>query len=452
MSKQLTLEGFPVKVATTFRTIHYLGSKLRILEEIKKIVDEIDANKENGICDLFAGSGVVSKYFALERKVISVDIQYYSTVILNALLNPNDYDKIPVFFKNIDIENEYSAYEKVFKPLIDFENELINGDLSSNLELVCNFLENASLYVAINESIDECSPILKQTFQSVITNINEAKNLSFIATKYFGGIYFSYKQSIYFDILLNHIKKNNKDTYYTLLAALLSTASDLVNTVGKQFAQPIRPRDKNGKPKNGIIKQLRKDRNLDVVSYFEEWLLKYTNVHKFDFENKILQLDYKEALNNLDDDVKIIYADPPYTREHYSRFYHGLETLALMDNPKISTTTIGKETKLSRGLYREERTQSDFSIISKAPKAFEDLFRMAAEKQKILLVSYSPYDKTKKAHPRVVELDFLENLAKKYFKSVEIRSLGKFAHSKLNKTELHLQAEKAAEVLIICKN
>ena len=157
-------------------------------------------------------------------------------------------------------------------------------------------------------------------------------------------------------------------------------------------------------------------------------------------------------LKNLDDDVQVIYADPPYTRDHYSRFYHGLETLSLRDFPTISKTKIGGEERLSRGLYREEREQSDFCIRSKAPKAFEELFKLVAHKDRTLVLSYSPYDKSKGAHPRVVEIEMLEEMAKLYFDDVEIRSIGKFSHSKLNRTDLHLDAENAAEVLIICGN
>ena len=71
----------------TFRTIHYLGSKLRSLEFIKKTIDELDPSK-NGVCDLFSGSGVVSHYLGQDRHIISSDIQNYSTVICKALLNP----------------------------------------------------------------------------------------------------------------------------------------------------------------------------------------------------------------------------------------------------------------------------------------------------------------------------------------------------------------------------
>ena len=71
---------------------------------------------------------------------------------------------------------------------------------------------------------------------------------------------------------------------------------------------------------------------------------------------------------------------------------------------------------------------------------------------KILVLSYSPYDQNKKSHPRVVTLEFLKELAKKYFKFVEIKSIGKFTHNKLNKTSLHLNVLDEAELLIVCKN
>ena len=42
-----------------FRPIHYLGSKLRMVDEIVEAVDKVDPSKAR-VCDLFAGSGTVS--------------------------------------------------------------------------------------------------------------------------------------------------------------------------------------------------------------------------------------------------------------------------------------------------------------------------------------------------------------------------------------------------------
>ncbi len=436
----------------SFRTIHYLGSKLRVLEFIKQVVNELDYEK-NGICDLFSGTGSVSQYFSSERKVVSVDVQNYSNIICSALLIPSSDVFTRSFTKDLNTSKFIAEYLKVFEPLITLEDSVVNGKLSLNLESVCNFLENASLYAYLSiEENGNLIPELKSAFEETETNLKDYKNNSFIATKYFGGVYFSFKQSVILDAILSEIEKTDPKYHNILLASILSTASDIVNTVGKQFAQPIRPRNKNGQPKKGIIKQLRKDRNIDVLDLYNQWLNKYLNNQTTDYNHQILKVDYKEALKNLSDDVRVVYADPPYTRDHYSRFYHGLETISLRDFPKISKTKIGGKEKLSRGLYREEREQSDFCIRSKAPKAFEELFKLVAEKDRILILSYSPYDKSKGAHPRCVEIELLEEMANVYFDIVEIRSIGKFSHSKLNRTDLHLDADDSAEVLIICRN
>lgn len=436
----------------SFRTIHYLGSKLRVLEFIKQVVDELDYEK-NGICDLFSGTGSVSQYFSSERKVVSVDIQNYSNIICSALLIPSSDEFTRSFTKVLKSSKFIAEYIKVFEPLITLEDSVVNGKLSLNLESVCNFLENASLYAYLsNEENGNLIPELKSAFEKTETNLKNYKSNSFIATKYFGGVYFSFKQSVILDAILTEIEKKDPKYHNILLASILSTASDIVNTVGKQFAQPIRPRNKNGEPKKGIIKQLRKDRNIDVLDLYNQWLNKYLNNQTTDYNHQILKVDYREALKNLSDDVRVVYADPPYTRDHYSRFYHGLETISLRDYPVISKTKIGGNEKLSRGLYRVEREQSDFCIRSKAPKAFEELFKLVAEKDRILILSYSPYDKSKGAHPRCVEIELLEEMANVYFDIVEIRSIGKFSHSKLNRTDLHLDADDSAEVLIICRN
>lgn len=448
-----TLDNSKVlKKPNSFRTIHYLGSKLRVLEFIKHVIDELDPEK-NAICDLFSGTGSVSQHFASERKVVSVDIQNYSSVICSALLNPISDEFTRSFTKSLQSSKYFNEYLNIFQPAISLEDSLVNGELSLNLETLCNFLENSSLYAYLSdERNDNLFPELIEAFEKIEINLKNHIPNSFIATKYFGGVYFSFKQSVMIDAIISEIEITNPKYHRFLLAALLSTASDIVNTVGKQFAQPIRPRNKNGQPKKGILKQLRKDRNIDVLFLYNQWLNKYLSNRHTGFNHQIIQDDYREALKNLGEDIRVIYADPPYTRDHYSRFYHGLETLSLRDFPKISKTKIGGKEKLSRGLYREEREQSDFCIRSKAPKAFNELFKIVAEKDRILILSYSPYDKSKGAHPRCVEIELLEEMAKTYFDDVEIRSVGRFSHSKLNRTDLHLEADDSAEVLIICRN
>ena len=59
------------------RTIHYLGSKLRLLDPIRQAVSSV-APIGQPVCDLFAGSGIVSLSLASQWDITSVDIQEYS--------------------------------------------------------------------------------------------------------------------------------------------------------------------------------------------------------------------------------------------------------------------------------------------------------------------------------------------------------------------------------------
>ena len=176
----------------------------------------------------------------------------------------------------------------------------------------------------------------------------------------------------------------------------------------------------------------------------------YASLPLGEYSNRIIQGDYKDCLRMLTDNVKTVYADPPYTRDHYSRFYHVLETIARGDAPAIATVKIHGETRFSNGLYRRDRHQSPFCIRSKAPSAFNDMFLAVSSTGRNLLLSYSPYDATKKTHPRVVTMKQLMSWAKRYFKNVEVVSAGRFSHNKLNSSGHLLESSNEAEVLLIC--
>lgn len=432
-----------------FRTLNYLGSKLRLLDFIEDKVLDVTPQGA-GICDLFAGSGCVSRKLSRLHPVVSCDIQGYSKVIGNALLNKFDVtDKIiEDLFKSLD--NEYAnKLREVFAPLIELEQDAIKN---KNLEVLTCILEHGSLEVFNLEHPLSC---LSEQLEVVCKNLKKAglNDLRSLISRYYGGVYFSYKQAVEIDIILENIHRLvSEDNRNLFLAPLLSTASDVVDTVGKHFAQPIKARDSKGNIKMTVYNKAVKDKTIDIVALYREWLLKYKNLSKNNFQHITMQGDYEQCLNALPDNVKTVYADPPYTRDHYSRYYHVLETLTLRDTPKISTVTIHGSTHVSNGIYREDRHQSPFCIKSKAPEAFRKMFEITASTGRNLLLSYSPYDETKKTHPRVVTMQQLEALAEEYFDNVETVSAGSFKHNKLNSTEHFLEASDEAELLIVCTN
>lgn len=431
----------------SFRTLNYLGSKLRLLDFIERNILNITKEGE-GVCDLFAGSSCVSYKLSNKFCVTSCDIQNYSKVISNALLNNIHVtnQETEDFFCRIA---EDCVLYNTFLPLIEIEENAIK---QKNLALLTDILEHGSVEVY---SIEHNASSINRQIQSVWDGLcnNNICNVRSLISRYYGGVYFSYRQAVQIDIILDaihsHVDNDKRDLF---LAALLSTTSDVVDTVGKHFAQPIKARDSKGNIKITVYNKAVKDKTVNVIELYKEWLKRYAELPKSNNKHTTLQGDYMDCLRNLPESVRTIYADPPYTRDHYSRFYHVLETITLRDNPELSTTNIHGESHVSNGIYRKGRHQSPFCIKSQAPDAFKAMFQFVSSTNRNLLLSYSPYDETKKTHPRVVTMQQLIAWAKEYFSSVETISAGTFKHNKLNSTEHFLDASDEAELLIACTN
>lgn len=432
-----------------FKTLNYLGSKYRLLDFISDNINKV-TSVDSGVCDLFAGSGCVSYKLSEKHPVIACDIQNYSKVICNTLLKRNKLSErtTSLFFYFID--NGYgSNLESAFMPLIKIEEDSLNN---KDCIILTDILEHGSVEVF---NIERNDTRISKALEEVSKNLKSAGlyNEKSLISRYYGGVYFSYGQAVQIDILLESISKiENKSEKDLFLAALLSTASDIVDTVGKHFAQPIKARDSKGRIKATVYNKAVKDKTIDVFTLYKNWLLRYIALPKTNYECNTIKGDYMDCLLSLPNEVLTIYADPPYTREHYSRFYHVLETMTLRDEPGISTVTIHGEKRISNGIYRKDRYQSPFCIRSKAPLAFKRMFEVIAKTHRNLLLSYSPYDETKKSQPRVVTMEQLTSWAKDYFKNVDTISAGTFRHSKLNSTEHFLEAEDESELLIVCTN
>jgi len=439
------------KMNSDFRPIHYLGSKLRLLNFIQETIDQLDPTM-GVVCDLFAGSGVVSKHLSLTRPVISNDIQEYSKIISCALLFT--FKKIEL--KNIQI-SESKIYEELFhtfEPLISYEQHALNELEKGNMDKISEIMNYGSLInyeIANTASINQDFKVALDETNKRLKSSNLTNSKKTMVTRYYGGVYFSFFQAVIIDILLEIKDKLPEKSKAIFHAAILSSASDIVNTIGKQFAQPLNPIDNKGKQKLNLANKILKDRRLDVLIIFKKWIGIYNNQQLSKFNNVVTKLNYEDVLNN-QSNIKIVYADPPYTRYHYSRYYHVLESISLRDNPKITTIKKNGSGIISKGVYRNDRHQSPFGLKSESDHSFDTLFRKTSEINASLVLSYSPYDDKSNATPRAQTINSIVKLANKYFKKVEALSFGQFSHSKLNKAKLHIDASDNAEMLIVCKN
>lgn len=439
----------------TIRSIHYLGSKLRMLDAIKAAIDKV-ATKDGAVCDLFAGSGTVSKYLLQYGDVISVDIQKYSQVICEASMSlleqVPDVDDILMEIKSHAVSKEL---EHCFFELIEYEKKCTTAARHGNIAPLYEIIENGSLYILEKGQAGELTKELKTYMEYSLSKISETVLLDLadsMICRYYGGLYFSYEQAVILDCIAHWTFEQNGLLHTKALAALLSTASDIVNTVGKQFAQPLKVRNSKGELKASLLTKITTDRSEDVYALFGKWLNYYFSVGDNKHQYFTICDDYANALDQLKEhNVAVVYADPPYTRYHYSRYYHVLETICLRDNPDVSTTFPNGKGGISRAIYRSERHQSPFCIKSQAEGAFDVLFQKVKGLNVPLVLSYSPFDAAKAVTPRLQTIDQLVEKARQYFSDVDIVSPGEFTHSKLNSSEKNFEANHEAELLIVCR-
>lgn len=102
-----------------------------------------------------------------------------------------------------------------------------------------------------------------------------------------------------------------------------------------------------------------------------------------------------------------MYADPPYTKDQYSRYYHVYETLYLYDFPGSS----------GAGRYRESRFITPFCLASQVAAAFETLFSRVADARLTLILSYPKEGLLAKQGQQ------MSPLIRDYFRTVKERTL-----------------------------
>jgi len=437
--------------ADHFRPIQYLGSKVRLLDVIESAIDEVDPTK-GSVLDLFSGSGVVGARLNRSRAVTAVDVQEYSRVLASALMTPARLMPATVERIAAAAAADFQARSGGgARGLLELEQHAMRAVGEGDPLPLCEILEKGSPAACrLGEGPDP--GLLADAIAAASQEFGEETSALTLVDHY-GGVYFSYVQALQLDCLLTQVRALPQGALRdTALAASIGAASEVVTSVGNHFAQPLRPRDRNNMPKASALGAAVRSRSRDVLAIFADRVASYAAASTAAHQATAIRGDYRSFLATHEGEVAVTYADPPYTREHYSRFYHVLETMVLGDVPDISTVTVAGKTALSRGLYRKDRHQSPFCIRTQAPDAFRDLFSGARRFDAPLVVSYSPYTTGTAARPesRLLRIPEVVELAGEHFGEVTVRTGGSVSHSKFNAGRLNGDIEREAEQLIVC--
>jgi len=122
--------------------MRFIGSKINLLSQIEKVINENVKDDVKSFTDIFSGTGVVGEYFKKNYRIISNDLLYFSYIIQKAKIENNT---IPDFrkLKAAGIED----------PLFYLENESYSID--SGYFITHNFspyLDNERMYFTVKNA------------------------------------------------------------------------------------------------------------------------------------------------------------------------------------------------------------------------------------------------------------------------------------------------------------
>jgi len=325
--------------------IKYMGSKREILEYIDSAIKDLNVDSE-WFCDLFSGTSVVACSLKNDYNIHANDIQEYSSIF--------SYTYFLNLGKSINSNSLVDIYDKS-RCLVEECRKKYNL-LSFNYSNIKDFNE------------------LKKIEIEQQALINKDFDIGFcLFTRYYSGTYWSFDQCVWIDSI-RAVAEDYKGhpEYYAVMSSLIFAMSYASQSTG-HFAQFREVTESN---MNDILIY----RNKDIWNLFSkkfEELLRFLD-SDINMQFKVTTLDYVDCLRIIEED-SIIYADPPYSAVHYSRFYHAIETLVRYDHPVIKY----------KGRYRDDRHQSPFDKKTEVKNAFRLLFKGVYEKKSHLVLSYS---------------------------------------------------------------
>jgi len=387
-------------IETTAKIPHllkYMGSKREILDFVIGSIESLNVESE-WLCDLFAGSCIVSASLKGKYKIHANDIQEYSKVLAHTYLS-NLKGSIP-YNRLSQIKVKVSYFVSQFKR--KYKN------LNFSYENVHNLRDFQEL----------------ETDQQKL--IEKDFDLGFhLFTRYYSGTYWTYEQCVWIDSIRAVAEGYiGKPEYYPILSSLIYAMSYVAQSTG-HYAQY----------RDAISESSMRDiliyRNREIWPYFEKKfneLILSLNGNALEF--KATSRDYLDCIRIIEEN-SIVYADPPYQSVHYSRFYHILETLVRYDYPKVQY----------KGRYREERHQSPFCKTTTVKKAFEDLFNGVNDKKAHLVISYSDTG--------LINLNQIKEISSKVLKNKYSCNILEIAHlhSKMGRSDVRNQDVKEYSII-----
>jgi adenine-specific DNA-methyltransferase len=384
--------------------ISYMGTKRQLAAEV---ADAVALSPAGPMLDLFSGMCAVGSAVASTRQVWCNDAQIFASTVAQCFFTAQSDITPPgraVSLIRRHFEANRNELRRRFGPYLASEAAAFEELDPEQIESLDARLPNCatSRHFAHERRLLSLKP---QIFPYRLFAIT------------FPGGYFSLAQCIEidslryaFDICLAK-SKITIDQHQWFMIALCQAVSRTANTTG-HFAQYLKV-----KPANvaRIVRQRRR-------SVLQEWIrslepLSPIGTKRWRRGNLVTCGEALALIHTAAGRKRkpaVIYADPPYTNDQYSRYYHLYETLLRYDYPP----------SVGIGRYRPDRFHSAFSVKTQVANQMRLLVEGVAALGSDLVLSYPQnglLDNTKSV---------VSKLLKENFRKHEVLELGHF-HSSL---------------------
>lgn len=370
--------------------VRYMGTKRHMADHVRDaIADLADGGR---VVDLFSGMGSVAESLQDTASVVTNDALSFTAALSRArftALQRSDSALATAERLRPAFAARLHELERKYVEQLRLESTVLTG---TREELV-SYIEHA-------QHVGNSASRRRDARTAAVSSTTEHYEL---ASMYFSAGYLSLRQAIEVDSIRSAIDADDRlDDRDWLLGAWIAATSVLINAPG-HTAQFLRPNSASAHTR--IVRTWVRsiwDEFLDALDTValvgtEEWRSKNSV-----FVGDALDLISAGQLQS----IGAVYADPPYTKDQYSRYYHVYETLYRYDYPDST----------GAGRNRSDRFTTGFSLKSAVVASFHDLCRNVARMRVPLIVSYP-------SAGLLAQLSFtVADVANEYFTNVETLS------------------------------
>lgn len=342
--------------------VRYMGTKRHMADHVRDAIGGLTGGGR--AVDLFSGMGSVAESLRDTASVVTNDALSFTAALSRA--------RFTTLQRSADAKSSVARLQPAFKRRLKELELKYSEQLAAEDKALAGDRQDLITYMERAQHVGNSAFHRRAARAAAIASKSEHYEL---ASLYFAAGYLSLRQALEVDSIRFAIDTddhlNDRDW---LLGAWIASVSVLVNAPG-HTAQFLRPNSDSAHKR--IARTWARSIWDEFIDGLETVALVGTETWRSNnsvFVSDALDLISAGQLEN----IGVVYADPPYTKDQYSRYYHVYETLYRYDYPDSS----------GAGRNRSDRFTTGFSLKSAVVASFHDLCRNVSRMRVPLIVSY----------------------------------------------------------------